>query len=73
MTMRAPSGQKVRASGLFPPGMGSAKVIDDGSAPAIAAIAPDLITLRRDIIVSLPKRSAQLSLFLVGRTGRSKC
>jgi hypothetical protein len=51
--MRAPSGQKERAAALVSSGMESAKVIDDGTAPAIAATAPALTTSRRDIIVSL--------------------
>ena len=49
-----PAGQKVRVAGLCCSGMGSAKVTDDGSAPAMAAIAPALITSRREVIVSLP-------------------
>src|SRR5207244_7661879 len=55
MTMRAPSGQKAPVPGLFSSGAGSARVTDDGTAPAIAAIAPALIKSRREVIVLLPK------------------
>src|SRR5947208_3070429 len=55
MTMRAPSGQKAPVPGLFSSGAGSGRVTDDGTAPAIAAIAPALIKSRREVIVLLPK------------------
>src|SRR5712675_2934374 len=53
--MRAPFGQKVPVPRLFCSGPGSAKVTDDGTAPAITAIAPALIKSRREVIVLLPK------------------
>jgi hypothetical protein len=56
--MRAPSGQKVRAAGFCWSAMESAKANDGGSAPAMAAIAPALSTLRREVIVSISLRVA---------------
>src|SRR5260370_18743882 len=54
IAMRAPSGQKVRAARFCFSGTGSARVTDDGTAPAIAAIAPALRKSRREVIVLLP-------------------
>jgi hypothetical protein len=45
--MRAPFGQKVPVPPLFCSGTGSAKVTDDGAAPAIAAIAPAFDSITR--------------------------
>src|SRR5258708_6842338 len=53
-TMRAPSGQKVPAARLCCSEIGPPRVTDDGTAPAIAAIAPTLIKSRREVIVLLP-------------------
>jgi len=67
-----PAGQKVRVAGLCCSGMGSAKVTDDGTAPAIAAVAPTLIKSRRELIIVLPKamRSAEVGMLrVVGMEG----
>src|SRR6267378_3385151 len=59
-TMRAPSGQKVPAACLCWSATGSARLTDDETAPAIAAIAPALIKSRREVIASPSQRLPRL-------------
>src|SRR6266851_5543677 len=59
-TMRAPSGQKEPAASLSCSRTGFANATDDGTAPAMAARAPALIKLRREVIVLLFLRHRQV-------------